>query len=361
MKTKKKNVFIGPQPPPLGGVAVINQNFQSLDYDGYDNLVFNTSNNNQREDLYKGLPWKNIINEYKKNRELKNFLKKNQPDIANVFVTSGYSIIRDIYYLKLLKKHKIPIIIHFHSKKKGEFALKQKRIKRVGKLFNKYANKIVLLSKDHFNYFVQFFDEDRCEVIENFVDYDKFENSINDKTDEFLYVGRLSVEKGFFDLLEACLILKNRNKNLKINVLGAAPNLALQKKIEDFVKDNQLENLFVFHGLKYEEEKYQIFKRSKIFLFPTHFENSPVVLKEAIAAKMAIISSDIEPNMLILSDKGNSSNHKAKNPEHLAEVIDSLIEDSITAENYCLASEKIKDYDKTIAQQKLKSIMDTIC
>ena len=29
-----KVAFIGPLPPPLGGVAVINQSFQALDYEG---------------------------------------------------------------------------------------------------------------------------------------------------------------------------------------------------------------------------------------------------------------------------------------------------------------------------------------
>ncbi len=76
MKTLKKNVFIGPLPPPLGGVAVINQSFQSLSYNGYTNLVFDTSNKNSREDLYKGLPWQNIFNEYKKVKKLKDFIKK---------------------------------------------------------------------------------------------------------------------------------------------------------------------------------------------------------------------------------------------------------------------------------------------
>ena len=162
----KKVIFIGPLPPPIGGVAIINQSFQALDYKGYSNLTFNTSNNKLREDLYSGLPWQNISKELKKIKSLKRFIKKHNPVVANVFVTSGHAIIRDLFYLRLLYKNNIPVIVHFHSKTKGEFSLTKKRLKLVAKYFQKYANKIMLLSDTHLDYFTRYFDITQCEVIE---------------------------------------------------------------------------------------------------------------------------------------------------------------------------------------------------
>lgn len=361
MKTLKKNVFIGPLPPPLGGVAVINQSFQSLNYSGYTNLVFDTSNKNNREDLYKGLPWQNIFNEYKKVKKLKGFIKKNHPDVANVFMTSGYSIIRDFFYLRLLKANKIPVVVHFHSKKKGEFALSPKRIKLVGKLLKKYADKIILLSEDHYNYFSNYFDQRQCEIIENFVDYNSFNNIIENKTDDFLFVGRLSKEKGFFDLLKASAELNKKGELFKINVVGIAPNSQVQNEVEDFVKINNLQEVIHFHGLKFGDEKLKLFKKSKILISPSHFENSPVVLKEGIAAKMAIIASDIEANKNILQGKNNYSFHQVKNPKDITMVMEDLLNNPITVLEHCKASEKIKDYDNEIARKKLERILNNIC
>jgi len=51
-----KIAFIGPLPPPLGGVAVVNQSFQEIDYSCYEVTYFNTSNQNSRENLYKRFP-----------------------------------------------------------------------------------------------------------------------------------------------------------------------------------------------------------------------------------------------------------------------------------------------------------------
>ncbi|WP_431110085.1 glycosyltransferase family 4 protein [Winogradskyella poriferorum] len=362
MKRKlKKNVFIGPLPPPLGGVAIINQSFQSLNYDGYINLVFDTSNKSNREDLYKGLPWQNIFNEHIKVKKLKDFIKKNQPDVANVFMTSGYSIIRDFFYLRLLNANKIPVVVHFHSKKKGEFALSPRRIKLVGRLLKKYADKIILLSKDHYNYFSKYFDERQCEIIENFVDYNSFNNTIENKTDDFLYVGRLSKEKGFFDLLKASAELNNKGESFKINIVGIAPNDQVQNEIDNFVKHNNLQGVLCFHGLKFGEEKLELFKKSKILISPSHFENSPVVLKEGIAAKMAIVASDIEANKNILEGKNNYNYHEVKNPEDIARTIDNIIKNPATTLEYCKASEKIKEYDSEIARKKLERILNKIC
>lgn len=357
----RKIAFIGPLPPPLGGVAMMNKSFQELEYQGSEIIHFNTSNKAQREDLYKGLPWNNISKEYKKFKLLKAFVTKQVPDVANVFVTSGYSIIRDLFYMRCLYRLKVPVVVHFHSKKKGEFALSPRRIKFVGRLFNKYADKIILLSQDHFNYFTQFFREDKCEILENFVDYSHFDNNLDDKTNEFLYVGRLSKEKGFLDLLKACVLLKNKNILFKINVVGAAPNDLVEQEINEFVKLNKLESILNFHGLKFNEEKFLLFKRSKVLLFPSHFENSPVVLKEGIAAKMAILASDIAPNKNILNNKNNHLLHLVGNPEDLANKIEVLLTNFNLTNDYCKASSKIMEYDKKYANKKLQSILDKLC
>lgn len=356
----KCNLFIGPLPPPLGGVAIINQSFQALRYDGYENVAFDTSNKKEREDLYSGIPFKSIGREFRKFQSLKKFIDRHDPAIAQVFVTSGYSIFRDIFYLKLLNKKNVPVIVHFHSKKSGEFALKENRLEIVASYFKKYAKKIVLLSNSHYQYFTQYFNADQCEVIENFVDYDSFENKIEEKSESLLYVGRLSEEKGFFDLLEACKKLKNNKIDYKLNVLGEAPNASLDRKIKNFVRLNELESNVVFHGLKYGVEKNDWFKKSKILVFPSHFENSPVVLKEAIAAKMAIISSDIDENKSILIGKNNCSFYETKNSNDLAETIENLIKDPSLIKKFCRASELIKDYDKNNANRKLKQLMEEV-
>lgn len=349
--------FIGPLPPPHGGVAAMNQSFQSLNLDPFTIISFDTSKKRKRERLYGNFPWKSILKEIKRNQELIHFLNKTEPDVVNIFATSGYSIFRDILFLISIKRFNIPTIVHFHSKFHGEFALKHRRLTLLGKIFNRFADRIVLLSDEHLQYFKKFFPEKKSTVIENFVDYSMFNNVIENKEDKFLFVGRLSKEKGFFDLLEACKIVKKEKPNFILDVIGVSPEEEIEQEVVKFLKENELSDNVILHGSKFHNEKIFFFKRNKILVFPSHFENSPVVLKEAIAAKMAIIASDIEANKRILGSERNNLLSKKGCHKGIAESMLKLISQPWLAKEMCRSSSEIKKYDKEIARHLFKDLI----
>ena len=97
---KNKIIFIGPLPPPLGGVAVINQSFQNINYNGYDVISFDTAEKKEREDLYSKFKLKSIQRNLNISKKLKQFIETNRPDVINIFITSGMSILRDILFLR---------------------------------------------------------------------------------------------------------------------------------------------------------------------------------------------------------------------------------------------------------------------
>ncbi len=298
--------------------------------------------------------------EFKKIYRLRFFLKLNNPKVANVFVTSGYSILRDCIYLLVLKCFHIPVIIHFHSKKQGEFALSQNKIKYLGRFLGHFADKIILLSQDHYSFFTGYFPVAKCFVIENFVDYRNFVCDIKDKCDEFIYVGRLTKEKGFFDLLEAVKILKAENIHVKINIIGVACTDEEELAIKQLISNSNIEEFLVFHGLKLGNEKYNLFRRCRFLIFPSHFENSPVVLKEAIASKMAIIASDIEPNLQILSGSNNFIMHRAGDPGSIAGAIRAILDLPDKGMSLCLASARIQKFDSSVARDKLVTLLNEL-
>lgn len=353
----KKVAFIGPLPPPLGGVAVINQSFQALDYNGYEVISFDTAEKKDREDLYSKFKLKSIQRNIKIGKKLKQFIEKNKPDVINIFITSGMSILRDILFLKNLSKYNIPIIIHFHSKTEGEFALTPKRLKRVAKYFNKYASRIILLSEYHYSFFTKYFGEEKCVVVENFVNYTDFVNEIKDKNEDFLFVGRLSKEKGFFDLLEAAKKLKKSGMTFQIDVIGAATNEDMDNKIRNFIKRNELELYVTLLGARFNKEKLEYFKENSILLFPSHFENSPVVLKEGIASKMAILCSDIDANTYILGNANNHLVHRTGDFNDLADKMKFLIQNPSRVAEMCKESAKNKKYDKKVAQLEMMNLI----
>jgi glycosyltransferase involved in cell wall biosynthesis len=354
-----KILFIGPIPPPLGGVAVINMSIQSINFENHKIISFNTASNIEREDLYSGLKIKSITRNIKIIKKLKKFIELEQPDLINIFITSGLSIFRDILFLKILSDFRIPIIIHFHSKISGEISLTPFRLKIVAKYFKKYANHIILLSNFHLYHFQKYFGNEICSVIENFVNYSDFDNEIGNKNDDFLFVGRLSKEKGFFDLLEAVKILKQLNYFCRINVIGVAPNIQIEKDIEKEINENNLKNYFIMHGATIGDKKNRLFKKSSCLIFPSHFENSPVVIKEAIAAKMAILASNISANENILNSHENNIYFESGNSSDLAQKIIYLIDNSLLVRKMCQDSSTIINYDISIAKIKYLELFKT--
>ena len=358
MVTSAKNnlAFIGPIPPPYGGVGVMNKSFQEIMAPTWNVLVFNTSSGRLNEDLYKRKGLKNVFHFVKNTFGLIRFLSRNKFKIANVFVTSNVAFIRDSIIIVTLWLCGKKIVVHFHSKKKGEFFLSNLTIRYVALIF-KMAKTVVVLSDDHFNYFARYFDKTKMAVIENFVDYGLYHCKIENKSSEFLYVSRLSKKKGIFDLIEAVKIIKDKGIYLKINVLGTAENDEVKNSIDGCINKYGLEENIILYGNVYGEKKYEFFKSCSIFIFPSHFENSPVVIKEAIASKMALICSNIEANEIILNDKGNTQFFITNNATDLANKIEDAIKNPCAINNFMQNSAKCKIYDKSYAAEKINNVL----
>lgn len=356
-RNSKNIAFIGPLPPPFGGVAVMNKSFQEILCQEWNILPFNTSGGAMSEDLYKRKSLKNISHFAKNIFHLFKFIAKNNFKIANVFATSNTAFVRDSIIIFILWCCGKKIIVHFHSKKRGEFFLGRFSIKYIALVF-KFVQKIIVLSDNHYKHFANYFSPSKMVVIENFVDYELYKCEIEDKNLDFLYVSRLSKQKGIFDLLNAVKIIKEKGYSIKINVLGNPDNDETNKIINQKIEEYNLKDNIILRGNVFGVRKYNFFKKSGIFIFPSHFENSPLVLKEAIASKMAIIASNIEANKLILIDKGNTSFFVTGDAFDLANKMEYLLLNSTVAFTYMKTSEACKIYDKANANKLISSILE---
>ncbi len=354
--TDNNVAFIGPNPPPYGGVGIMNKSFQEILSQEWNVIVFNTSSGKLNEDLYRRKGLNNFLHFSKNIFGLIHFLTRNKFKVVNVFVTSNIAFLRDSLTIIILWLCGKKIVIHFHSKKKGEFFLGKFTVRYIAVIF-KLAKRVIVLSDDHFDYFARYFDKSKMVVIENFVDYDLYECKIENKSAEFLYVSRLSEKKGIFDLIEAVNIIKKKGINLKINILGTAENDEVKNTIDNYLKKYELEQNIIWYGNVYGNKKYEFFKSCSIFIFPSHFENSPVVIKEAIAAKMALICSDIEANKIILSGKSNTRFFITNDATDFANKIEELAVNPYSVNDLMQHSEKCKIYDKRYAAEKIKKVL----
>jgi glycosyltransferase involved in cell wall biosynthesis len=99
-----------------------------------------------------------------------------------------------------------------------------------------------------------------------------------------LFLGRLSREKGLFDLLEALSGLGAAAGNWKLHVAGSVPAGENPGAVDSAVGTGGFGNRIVLHGLVMGDEKAALLASCSILVQPTHRDVFPMAVVEAMAS-----------------------------------------------------------------------------
>lgn len=116
------------------------------------------------------------------------------------------------------------------------------------------------------------------------------DQSSGEKT--FLFLSRIHPKKGLLELVEACTRLKD--KNWKVIIAGTDSD-SYQAVVEDAVNRAKLQENFSFVGPVYGEQKAGLFAKADVFVLPTHSENFGLVIAEALAHGVPVITTTGAP------------------------------------------------------------------
>jgi glycosyltransferase involved in cell wall biosynthesis len=116
------------------------------------------------------------------------------------------------------------------------------------------------------------------------------ERGSNEKT--ILFLSRIHPKKGLFELVQACARLKERN--WRVIIAGPDPD-GYQAVIEKAVSGAQMQGKFSFVGSVYGEQKAALFAKADVFVLPTHSENFGLVIAEALAHGVPVITTTGAP------------------------------------------------------------------
>ena len=112
------------------------------------------------------------------------------------------------------------------------------------------------------------------------------------KTRTFLFLSRIHAKKGLLELVEAFARMKD--KNWKVIIAGTDLD-GYQAVVEKAVNTAQLQDRFSFVGPVYGEHKAAMFARADVFVLPTHSENFGLVIAEALAYGVPVITTTGAP------------------------------------------------------------------
>jgi len=107
---------------------------------------------------------------------------------------------------------------------------------------------------------------------------------------KLLYVGRLAATKGLPILLESLVVLKKTFPDLVLTVVGDGSDKIL---LQNMVEELKLQQAVEFVGYQSQTKVREYIQHTDIFVLPSFAEGIPVVLMEAMAAGVPVVSTRI--------------------------------------------------------------------
>jgi glycosyltransferase involved in cell wall biosynthesis len=196
------------------------------------------------------------------------------------------------------------------------------------------------------------FPPEKIFVVPNGADYlFQPQDIFNRETIEILFLSNLFSTKGLEDVLQAAVILKERNdRNLHFTFAGEWKNSEFEFKCNQFIERNklQVEIMPPVSG----DQKLKLLTRSDIFVFPPRIpEGHPWVIVEALAAGLPIISTDQGAITESVKDTVNGFIVESNSPGAIAEKILFLINNP--GQRIRMANESRRLYEESFTEAKM--------
>ena len=234
---------------------------------------------------------------------------------------------------KLFRKRSVVTIhgLDWQRSKWGGFATKY--LKFGEKAAAKYANEIIVLSKNVQQYFLDTYGREtvfvpngisKPEIKEADIIKKKFSL---DKDGYVLFLGRLVPEKCPHLLIEA---FKELNTDKKLVIAGGASHTSeYEAEIKELARNS--ENI-IFTGFVEGSELDELFSNAYIYCLPSDLEGMPISLLEAMSYGNCCLTSDIPECTEVLGEHGAS--FKKSDKEDLKAVLEKLLSDSASVQKY---------------------------
>lgn len=135
----------------------------------------------------------------------------------------------------------------------------------------------------------------KIQVISNGINVDGIQMKTTwEKNKQILFLSRIHVKKGIEFLLEAIACLKDELEGYVVNIAGEGDKAYLEI-LKSKVRNLGIEKLVNFCGAVYGEDKWDLYRKSDLFILPTYSENFGLVVAEALASGTPVITTQGTP------------------------------------------------------------------
>ena len=257
--------------------------------------------------------------------------------VVHVHVARWNSFWRKSLFFMLARVFNIPYIVHIHS---GGFPDFYERdcspvAKRVIRSFLNRAAKLVVLTSPVAIWLDYISKNKNIFQIPNFIDTNippRVGNSLKSK--RILFLGRLTEEKGVFDLLDAAAILQRRGIDFELVLAGDGDRKAVTRTIESL----GLVGCVNLPGWLVGSAKLDMLLSAQIFVLPSYVEGLPMGILEAMAAGCPIVAARVGGVPEQVEDLVSAVLIEAGDVSELASALNKLLVDVELCQQYGAAA-----------------------
>lgn len=199
------------------------------------------------------------------------------------------------------------------------------------KMFLSRVNLAMVQGRSLTNAFDGLIPADRIVVIPNGLDGQPFiqarsrTRDVERKPKRILFVGVMSPDKGFRDVLEAAPLVPEAQFIFAGEWLTARE----EDEVNRFLEEKGIQQRAIFTGVVSGDAKYDLFVSSDVFVFPTYYvyEGHAVCSVEALAAGLPIVCTDHGALNESLQDGWNGYFVLRRDPKSIATRLNQLLQD----------------------------------
>ena len=177
----------------------------------------------------------------------------------------------------------------------------------------------------------------------------------NDKTIEFLFIGRVMKAKGIEEYFETAKYIRNKYSNTKFHVLGFC-----EEAYQDKLKELENEKVITYHGLQ--DSTIPFLKNAHCTIHPTYYpEGMSNVLLESCASGRPIITTNRAGCREIVDDGKNGYIVEEKNANDLIKKVEKFIKLSNDEKKKMGINGRKKveeEFDRNIVVKKYISVIE---
>ena len=324
--SKPKVLFILHLPPPCHGAAEMGRLIRKSARvnEAFETRYVNLSASQSIEEVGR-FAWKKLTVLFRLLRQVRKEVREWKPDLVYLTPSSTMpGLLKDVLVKRCVERAKV--VLHFHNKGVAE---------RQGRLLDNFLYhrlfrraRVILLSPRLYPDMQKYVPAERVSFCPNGIAVPEIPRREEPVRPHLLFLSNLIRSKGVPVLLDACKILQDEGLDFDCELVGKETEDYSAASLDAEIHEKGLAGRVRYAGPKYGTDKWSALSGADIFVFPSGLDCFPLVLLEAMAAGLPVVTTDEGAIPDIVRDGENGFICPVHDPQSVADAIRKLLMDS---------------------------------